>query len=1387
MAPNPRRRKRILIVVAAVAVLSASAFGVYTVRQSRRDAEATQCGVDGRAALAKGDYPAALYGLGRYLQRWGDRGATAEDYVLHARAMRHVEMPNGGHLLGAIAHLRKALSIDPKNPEARSDLLDLYCHTGYTTEALDLIDTMLASNPGDAKLLTMKCALLQGLRRYEPALEISMRLNELAPDDLLGHDTTLQILLASEASSKQIDDWLAKVSASHHGDPRFELLKAVAFSKRHDLDRAKQTLDAVLAASTKSSDPLFAKMLINELDASGRFVDSMIVLDRFKDGKDDDLRRERVRRLWFAGRANDVVDQMSAWSAQDVSADPEIETLYVLSLRAVNRAGDAEPLVRELAARADATGKAWTSILDWIAGAAKADRTLEAAIKAAVAVAPTSAVLWQALGDVRADFGDAETAFEAWTRSTELARSWARPYQRIAEFMMAKNQTHMAPSYARAAVDRAPNDADAIATYIKALASVADELSSKQIDVLLGAMTQLAASSQERADDVLPSQVTLLARVDKSAAEKRLVDVINSGAASSSETTLLRLARVASASGFPFEDKLLDLSESLHGVSPKLALARALSRSRKSDDATALGAFDETRRRAPADADALEWDLVRTSLLERVRPAEAGATWIRLADEHADVLRAQLAALASSAAWSDRDAIARVIERVRALTGEDGTTWQLARARWILNAPAPADSEIAAAAAMLEQVVRAAPRSASAHVMLAQAMERLGNLTRAEEQLRLASDVAPGNAWITLQLARLSQKQGRPDESLRQLDKILATGDLSPEDIEQAAYLLAVQGDARRGAELLQPSTSTARPRRQGLLLLAQLYANLGQYERAAGLCERLLGSADTQVIEMLAEAYEKLGKPADAAAALSRLDTVDAKLGERELARARHAVRWGTADAARVWYRKAVDAAPKSSEAWSALLAHEVKAGDADAVAAILDDRRATDVDAVVFVRGIRPLVGPALRDAQLKTLLVVALEDAPNRRALAESIRIVSEGWSDPGRRATIAQQVRVLADGNLRVQALQFLAADLCADAGDLRSAYEIAGRAAAQFPDSIAAARNWAQFLVRAARWEQALAAGIAWRTRSVGADPETERTIAVALLHLQRPADAVAGLEPLIAGVVARPAGNEQLLLMYMVGLVRTGRETRALELLTDLGRGRPEWRTLPLGVEAELLGDAASALTWVRMCDRVAAAEPPKARLLLARAWGGAWERYHTPELLAGANAVLTSLFSTASAAEAHVLSATLAMENGDADGARKELVEALQRDPSMVDARNNLAFILAESGQWKEAVEEANKVVLAEPKNASYRDTLANALRKGRDYDGAKKALEEAVLLEPANPAWQANLAETLAEAGRVDDARLALARFDELVASGAVAPNDAKSRMDKLRPDLR
>lgn len=1387
MARGTKRTKRILLIVSVGAVMAAVAGGAYVLRQKERDREAESGRAAGVAAFAAGDYEATLEGMGRYLGRFGNRGAGPADFLLTARARRRVELPNNKHLISAMRTIQRALQLDPLNAEAKSELLDLYVETGMRTEALTLADSMLLAAPGELKLLRTKCDLLEGQRLFAKALLVSREINAAAPDDFENFARTMRLMVASNASAGEVDAWLGSVVASHPGDARFELLRAAVFKRRFDEENAKACLDRAMTAGSSSKDANYVRLLVSELDSADRFADSLRVLETIDPATDPGLSRELVRRLWYAGRIHDVAAKAKALVADPARAEPEILALYALALVSVGRAAEAEPLRAELRSRGDKAGEAWTAFVASLAADPAGSPASAPELANAVAAVPESAFLRQALGDAYAALGETDLALEAWTAASARSGAWSLPLRRMADMLIATGREHLAPALARAAVTRCPSDVASLATYIRATTAIGGDLDKKQIAALMGAVKAIDAAAPEQADATLPVYLDLLVRVDKDAAEERLLEVL-AGQPPASETTLIRLALTAARSGIPLESKLLDLSESIHGVTPQLGFARALSRARADGAATGVRVFDELRARAAAATAPLDWDLARASVLEALRSPEAGPSWIRIADAQPEALRAQLGALASDAVWVDRAAVARIIERVRGLTGDQAITWRIARSRWLLAGHDTSEAGIAEAAQILNDVTKAAPRSASARLLLAQAFEKFHNLTGAEEQLRIAAELAPDNMWIALEVARLAQRQGRSEVARRQLDRIVSSQDLAPEQVERAAYLLAVQGDRQRGADLLEPLTGHAQVRRDAALLLAQLYAKLGEPERAIVLCEQLLAAPDLEIVEVTASLLATIGKSAEADAMLDRIDRLDLAPGDRELARARFAAAWGPPLAARQWYEKASHAAPERADVWTARLANAVTMADAAAISAVLDDPRAASVESVRFLASMRPLATNAIRDDRVRALLLAAMDDLPNRPILLDAIRTISSASAAPAASADATRTLRFLADSNVRVLVLQLVAGQQCAHTGDLRSACDIAKRAMSEFPNSAAAARQSAEMLARSGRYDEALVAANQWRARASHRDLDAEVFIAEVILRSGRASDAAAQLEPHVRAAMTRPAENERLLVTFSVALVRSGRVARATDMMADLVRKSERWLAVALAVAPERLGDAKSSADWIKLCAAAIPADDRAANVRLARAWGAAWERYREPGFMDAAQGAVARVIGSPDApAEAHLVAGTLAQLRGDLPAARTAYLAALRLDPALSAARNNLAVVLADLGEWQAAVEEAGKAAGAETRSANDLDTLAYALRKGKQFERAIASLQEAIRLDPRNPEWFVSLAETQSESGNVDEMRRTLAKVDELSAAGGQIPDPLRRRIDQLRSKSR
>lgn len=1390
MAQVKARRSR-LLVLAVIAVVSAAAFaGAYVVRQGVLDRRALASGEAGRKALADGDYPGALDGLGRFMQRFGDSGATAEDHVLYARARRNVPLPNRRHLPEAIKILRHTIGRFPDCAEAKTELLDLYVESGYATEALELLESMLSAAPRDLALLRRKRDVLVGLRRFTEALKVASAVDELAPDDVEGFLVTLRIRAETQTTVGETDAWVDKLIAARAGDPRFELIRVAHLLRKRDPDvveRVNEILDRLTALPT-AAEPAFAKLLVGQLDAAARFDDSLRVLEKVEAAADREIRIDHVRRLWFARRADKIPELVERWKDDAVAADPEVAALTTLALIVVNRDGDAAQARGRLAASQDAVGKAWSAFVDAAARKAPADRGVVAALAEATTAVPDSPILHQALGDAHSALGELDLAVRDWETAAKLTLIWSRPLHSIARANLATpGRARFAEEPARAAFRRSPRDVEVIRTAIEAITSGGGEPDSKFVDQMLATLDFIRRAAPDHSTGSLPLEVQLLLGRDRARAEE-LVRSALAPTAKCSESTLLRLAQFAAMAGFPLEMELLAHSESRHGATPQLALSKAIAVARRSDAAAGLAAFDELRSRDPASASSIDWGLARASLVSAAGGPDAGTAWTALADAHPKELRVQLGALGASAVWANREATARVIERVRELTGDEGTTWRIAHARWVLADGAATDTDVAQAAAQLDGVTRIAPNNATAHQLLARALERLGNDATAESELRHADAILPGSTWITLELARLAQKQGRSDEARSLVAKAVAAKDLSPEQAESAAYLLAVQGDARGGADLLAPLTSSSAPSRSGLLLLAQLYARLGETERALGLCERLLSRPDADLVQFTADLLVSLGRPADADSVLLRLDASNSRPGDRELVRARNLLRRGSPEAARDAYRAAAKAAPDRADVWTEYLSRAVGAGDVREVNSILDDAQAAGVEAVQFAKSERALYASTIGDPRLRESLIVMLEDKSARPALKDALKTVAAAAADPSKQRETARAVRVLAEANVSVLALQLLAARLCAASGDVKRAGEIARKAMTRFPNSVPAARLTAELYVQGGRRSEALDAALVWKDRAAAVDLESELFVAGIQLQAGRAEDAASRLAPRVPGALARPSENQKLILVHAMALVRSGRELEATRLLGDLASRSPEWRTLPLALGPEWMGDAAGAKAWLQACAVHVPPDDASGRLLLSRGWAAAWQVYRDPALLAAAQAGFGALVASPDcSAQALFSAAILAKQTGDVATARSRYEAAIKRDPGLSDARNNLATILADSGEWEAAVVEATAAMKTRPGNANYLDTLAYALRKGGKFDQAKARLEAAIQLEPANPAWQLSLAELLLESSDRAGAAQAVSVVEEIQAGGFELSEGDRDRLARVRSGVR
>lgn len=240
------------------------------------------------------------------------------------------------------------------------------------------------------------------------------------------------------------------------------------------------------------------------------------------------------------------------------------------------------------------------------------------------------------------------------------------------------------------------------------------------------------------------------------------------------------------------------------------------------------------------------------------------------------------------------------------------------------------------------------------------------------------------------------------------------------------------------------------------------------------------------------------------------------------------------------------------------------------------------------------------------------------------------------------------------------------------------------------------------------------------------------------------------------------APGDPRLISYLAQLdVRAGHPDRALERLAAAAATDPP-PPLVLLTRAELL---ASNKDW-------AGAEADLTRLLsiapsLPRANELLVDVYQAQGKTGEAIRKLEETGATNPAAE--YLLGRLYFATGDTGKARARFESAIAADPGNAQARNDLAFLLAQSGQdLDRALTLAQEAQRLLPENAAVMDTLGYVyLRRGL-YDPAREQLSLAIQMAEAagqaRPEYYVHLAEAYRASGRVDDASTQIRKALEL-----------------------
>ena len=821
---------------------------------------------------------------------------------------------------------------------------------------------------------------------------------------------------------------------------------------------------------------------------------------------------------------------MANVSPTDRKADVQLLGLKAMLLEGTS---DVSPFVAALSARpTDQAAGGWAALIRATDPARPVD--LRQAVGLCVTAArddPDNVAARYELGRAYVRMGEPGLALECLEQASQLAPAWAAPRLATAEVLLDRNQPSAAAGPARSASARDPSS-----PAVRAVLAVIDYRTlspqAAPADVAAALAAVRSAAAADPSDARLPAAaVDLLVRSNRRAdAAASGVAAVNAPAAT--PAAVYRLATVAAVDHLP---------EVLTAVAARADALPAGTPSQAYDVAmawAATGQPDRGRQLLAGHATA-DWELAALRFREATAPPSAQPptdAWAALADANPSDLSVQRAALKSPAATRSRPLVDRTIDRLHALTGDDGVEWRLARARFLLDLPetGPADGmaggmagggangqptakdAAAAVVSSMAEVARLTKWTPEPHELWATALERQGNLLAAADRLADAARLAPDDPAVSVRLARLLVRLGRFADAAEAVDPLARSADrLPPALAADVADVFRRSGQPPRAVAVLRAAdpnpTDPARA-----VALATALAAAGDAAGARATFDRVNGSPAATVDTVRAAAWFKAGAGdvAGGRGELARLDRLPAVSAvERGIARGQFDAAFGDPDAARSALEGAAAAAPDDPRPWAALAGFDLRVG-ASAPAVLAAERGLTLAPSDAALSALRQRaqtlsklhLGPAA-----KPLIDALAADPSNPAAVAALDALASPPDADAVN--AVAAQFPTFIPA-------QALVVDALVRSGRYDDAAAVAQRAMDAAPADPSPAQLLASVWTAAGRPDAALNAAGQWRARSLAAPQSADAAAAEADLQLGRPADAVHALQPYLANRTA---------------------------------------------------------------------------------------------------------------------------------------------------------------------------------------------------------------------------------------------------------------------------
>lgn len=1392
---RPKTVRRLLVLFAGLLLLAGGVALLLFRSMAKEKAAIAQWRNSAFAAYEHHDNATAVTLFGSYVNSGPAAGNDAE--AIYAYGMARAQLPAEGnrHIAEAINLLQRYLELAPSDPhDASHQLLSLYWRAGYNKEALTLADRLLRKNPRDAEALRTKVIVEVGEHKFADALANCHAANQIDPTNVSWQDRELQLMAELHQPPQQIVSHAQKLLNAHPTDPRFDLVMADAHALAGNEAEAAKSVQT--AASLDPPDALTALQTIALLERGPRpdLVDDLL---KRADAKfnDPNLRELSARRLFEREQYTELADRLK-------NLDPKSPALVnLLAYDAIaqyqtKHRSQADALVAAIASRNDPASAAWATAIR----ARFAAPPLEpvSAIKAygqAMAQDHTNAVVPFYLGEARAELGETDEAIRDWNSAARLSPTWAEPIYRISRILSGSGRYAEALMAANALKHRAGDSlnaqvAYAIASWGKIRNNPAD-LKGDPGTKLLEDFERIRARVPEEPQTLAAYADLLSRRGDRPKAIAAIESAIHS-TPPPPESTFEQLLPVCQEEHWDIEPEILNAAEKACGLTPGIAYDRAIALYRTGKRSEALQLADGYRKAHPND---VSWQIDDVQFRDLTGQPDPAQRWKELCDAYPADIRVQYAALSAPFRFGDRAFWQQTIDRVKSLTGADGQAWQIEQARFVLSGK-PSPEQLAPVIESLQNLSAASPELGEIHHLLAQALlldEKPEDLNKATTELTTAHVEQPGNLEITSQLAALLISQGRRDDAAVLVDAVCRDPNLDTQRRVWAAQTYSELGNFDAAINLLTSAGISASDKANLNPLLASVYLCAGQVDQAKSLYRQISDDPASTPSALLAAAnfFASAHDPGTAAKCVDRLVEMKLDAPSVELLKAELQERQNDRDAAEKILATACSTFPSDARLWlarSGLTLRSGKLDDADKIAAAGLAAIPSDPALKSMREGIAQLRSIAAPDA---AVMLDPVSRDPRLAPIEQTLAILADARAKSESPQQTAALLRRLADRYPRFFQLQKILVYRYLAARDVKSAAEIATRAADLLPADPEPLKLLTDIQLRQGNWDLARAAALRWRQCTL-VDP-LDADLEIARIDLARPnPDSEDALNRLAPYLESGAADDQKLAAtpLYCRALFVSGRADEAAQKLTPLVAQSPRWA----GVWMELAltaRDADAAIDWLKRLSPLIASDAQPLKLALADTWERVGARFDSAAAQDEAIQLLRPMVGQASVpaevwriwAMANQLSGNFA----EAQRGWEKLLETQPKDPS---ARNNLAFaLLLEGGSEKLARAEslANEAIAADPNAATFYDTLARIeAQLGKSKDAVRDfriALEK----DPGDVEAMIGLADELQSQpdGR-DEARSLLDRINARVDAGTPLMQPIRKQLEHVKTAL-